>query len=257
MPRPVPKLYSPTRSLKLLKECLLMPSSLPMRAMANSTMFPICACCLSRSWNNTVHHKVHTGDTTTDIHNFIYTALLTKFYGKVLQYRKSKVCTVACCVTPPLPHDLGQIVSSYLVILLSWGATQPCGRHISASDGLDLLNSTELGLGQQLCVGKQVDVWARVSCLLISITGTRVILVNWWLPAVLWPHQNLLWSHWGASDTPDLPCWCHTPCRTLWSPVPRRTSRTHSHMTCSTDPEEEGGVQLKRQCHVVTLSRRT
>lgn len=88
----------------------------------------------------------------------IYTALLTKFYGKVLQYRKSKVCTVACCVTPPIPHDLGQIVSSDLVILLSWGATQPCGRHISASDGLDLLNSTELGLGQQLCVGKQVDV---------------------------------------------------------------------------------------------------
>lgn len=43
---------SPTRSLKLLKECLLMPSNLPIRAMANSTMIPIWACCLSRSWKN-------------------------------------------------------------------------------------------------------------------------------------------------------------------------------------------------------------
>lgn len=58
--------HSPTRSLKLLKECLLMPSSLPIRAMANSTMFPIWACCFSLSWKNTI--------TAASFHSSIITA---------------------------------------------------------------------------------------------------------------------------------------------------------------------------------------
>lgn len=40
---------SPTRRRKELKECRLMPSSLLIRAVLNSTMMPIWACCRSRS----------------------------------------------------------------------------------------------------------------------------------------------------------------------------------------------------------------
>lgn len=40
---------SPTRRRKELKECRLMPSSLLIRAVLNSTMMPMWACCRSRS----------------------------------------------------------------------------------------------------------------------------------------------------------------------------------------------------------------
>lgn len=41
---------SPTLSLKSLKECLLITSSFPTKANANSTMVPMCMYCLSCSW---------------------------------------------------------------------------------------------------------------------------------------------------------------------------------------------------------------
>lgn len=80
-------MFSPIRSLKSLKECLLMTSSFPTRANANSTMVPMCMYCLSCSWRKCREGNQSMGVSDLYLCNLIYHHLIYRknFVGKFIK----------------------------------------------------------------------------------------------------------------------------------------------------------------------------
>lgn len=62
------------------------------------------------------------------------------------------------------------------------------------------------------------------------------------------PHQSRLWSRWEAGDTPILPYWHQTRCKTLWSLGWRRTSHTPTHMTDDKGPDNKQEEDTSWRC---------
>lgn len=113
---PVSSVYnSPTRSLKSLKECLLITSSFPTKAKANSTMVPMCMYCLSCSWKTAGNRSLR--------------GFPDHSLAEAIQ--------------------LSQLAHLWCVLRSGW-CIKPSGSHISAANCLNLFHATEFWLGQQL-----------------------------------------------------------------------------------------------------------
>lgn len=115
---------SPTRSLKSLNECLLITSSFPTKANANSTMVPMCMYCLSCSW--------------TTAGNVALTVFSADSWSETDKIKMISL-TFICAQLDHLRRVLGP----------GW-CVQPRGCHVSAADGLNLFHTTEFRFGQQL-----------------------------------------------------------------------------------------------------------
>lgn len=136
--------FSPILSLKSLNECLLMTSSFPTSAKANSTIVPMCMYCLSCSWG-TCRNKQH----LSHVFNLLWTVQLLKLNVVAANGFTVQIPDEKCLMTCTSQHEYIRKPQrkNYLSAVWPRGHIETSCSHVGAANGLNLLHPAEFRLG--------------------------------------------------------------------------------------------------------------